>query len=203
MGSIRDLRYVIPMASFFVPNELSLAPAVREVLESFSRRHHTPQKLAERARLVLEFACGGTNPEVARRTGMHPTSVRHWRRRWHENEASLVDLEGDPKALAKAVVAVLEDQPRSGTPPTFTPEQVAAIVALACEPPERSGIPASQWSCVLLAEEAVRRGIVASIAPQSVWRFLKSGRPQAAQGSPLAHQAQRGSGRVRGARLGP
>lgn len=197
------MRYVIPMAFFTVPNELSLAPAVREVLENLSRRHHTPQKLAERARLVLEFASGGTNPEVARRTGMHPTSVRTWRRRWHESQARLLELESDPKALATAVVAVLEDQPRPGAPPRFAPEQVAAIVALACEPPERSGIPASQWSCVLLAEEAVRRGIVASIAPQSVWRFLKSGRPQASQGPALAHQAQHGSGRVRGARRGP
>jgi putative transposase len=184
------MRYVVPMASFMVPNELSLTSAVREVLENLERRHHTPQKLAERARLVLEMAEGGTNPEVGARMGMHPTSVRTWRRRWHEQRERLQALEGAPKALANAVVEILTDQPRSGTPPTFTPEQVAAIVALSCESPENSGIPASQWSCTLLAEEAVRRGIVESIAPQSVWRFLKSGRPQAPQGTSLADQAQ-------------
>ena len=47
-----------------------------------------------------------------------------------------------------------------GRPATFTPEQVGAIVALACEPLEKSELPLSHWSQSELAREAVRRGIV-------------------------------------------
>jgi hypothetical protein len=71
------------------------------------------------------------------------------------------------------VVVRLSDAPRSGAPATFTPEQVCAIIALACEPPENSNLPLSRWSQSELAREAVRRGIVDSISHGSVGRFLK------------------------------
>jgi hypothetical protein len=69
----------------------------------------------------------------------------------------------------------LADEPRPGTPATFTPEQICAIMALACEPPEQSDLPLSHWSQSELAREAVRRGIVDSISHGSVGRFLKRG----------------------------
>jgi hypothetical protein len=46
-------------------------------------------------------------------------------------------------------------------------------MALACEPPEQSNLPLSQWSQSELAREAVRRGIVDTISHGSVGRFLK------------------------------
>ena len=49
-----------------------------------------------------------------------------------------------------------------GRPATFTPEQVGAIVALACEPLEKSELPLSHWSQSELAREAVS-GAVSSI----------------------------------------
>ena len=58
-------------------------------------------------------------------------------------------------------------------PATFTPEQICAIMALACEMPEQSELPLSHWSQSELAREAVRRGIVDSISHGSVGRFLK------------------------------
>src|SRR6516165_3768248 len=77
--------------------------------------------------------------------------VRHWRRRWLSGQAEV------------AAAVRLADEPRPGAPATFTPEQVCAIVALACEPPEKSELPLSHWSQSELAREAVRRGIVDSI----------------------------------------
>jgi hypothetical protein len=67
----------------------------------------------------------------------------------------------------------LADEPRPGAPATFTPEQICSIVALACEPPEKSELPLSHWSQSELAREAVRRGFVGSISHGSVGRFLK------------------------------
>ena len=108
--------------------------------------------------------------------GVWPKTVRHWRSRW---------LSGQAEAAPSARLA---DQPRSGAPATFAPEQVCAIVALACEPPEKSSeLPLSHWSQSELAREAVRRGIVDSISHGSVGRFLKRGRPQTTSRARLAH----------------
>jgi putative transposase len=52
-------------------------------------------------------------------------------------------------------------------------EQTCAIVAVACEAPEASGVPLSHWSASDLAREAVKRGLVPAISPRTVGRFLK------------------------------
>ena len=84
---------------------------------------------------------------------------------------------------------VLADEPRPGTPPTFTPEQVVRIVALACEDPrEESGRPITHWSTAELADEAIKRGIVKSISARSVGRFLGRGGSEAPSDALLAKQ---------------
>lgn len=185
------------MPTFIFPSELPLSEAVREVLRRLESQGSTPQQIAERARLILELAAGGSNPQVAKRLGMHPTCVRTWRNRWMDRQESLEAVEGDPRKLKAAVIAMLKDEPKSGVPPTFTAEQVAAIIALACERPEKAGVPITHWSTGALAEEAVRRGIVERISPDSVGRFLKSARAQAPQGQTVA---TRQAGRPRGLR---
>ena len=137
------------------------------------------------------MAEGGTNPEIAEWFDLHPTSVRKLRQRWVEQEASFEPLLDGEKALAARVIEVLRGKTSPGRPQTFTPEQVAAVVPLACEPPASVDVPVSHWTCELLAEEAVRRGIVESISPATVSRFLKSGRVKASQGAPLAHRRAR------------
>lgn len=74
------------------------------------------------------------------------------------------------------VLTRLGDAPNSGKPPTFTAEQTCAIIALACEPPEASGLLLSHWSAPDLAREAIKRQLVSNISPRSVGRFLKRGR---------------------------
>jgi putative transposase len=46
------------------------------------------------------------------------------------------------------------------------------IMALACETPEVAGRPVSSWTPHELADEAIKRGIVTSISPRTVERFL-------------------------------
>ena len=57
--------------------------------------------------------------------------------------------------------------------PTYTAEQICAIVAMTCEKPSESGRPISQWSQREIADEAIRRGLVPNVSQRSVGRFLK------------------------------
>jgi len=93
--------------------------------------------------------------------------------------------------LPRAGAELRGDLPRPGCPGKFTAEQIAQILAVACEPPEDSGRPVTHWTPTELADEVVHRGIVASISPRHVGRFLKYGRtPTASQ--PLLAQCPAG-----------
>ncbi len=83
---------------------------------------------------------------------------------------------------------MLSDAYRCGTPATFSAEQVVQIIALACEAPILSKRPISHWTPRELADEAVKRGLVESISPQSVERFLKGSRAKAASVTLLVDQ---------------
>ena len=134
----------------------------RDELDRLIRAHSTPQQLALRARIILLAADGIGNRDSARQLGVTVQTVRCWRRRW----------DGAPDL---ALVDRLADAPRPGTPPTFTPEQICAIVALACEPPDASGVPITHWSQSALAREAIKRGLVETISHGSIGGFLKGG----------------------------
>jgi hypothetical protein len=79
------------------------------------------------------------------------------------------------KELAELIEQVLADEPRPGAPSAFEPEQIAQIIAVACEDPPESGRPVTHWTPQELADEVIKRGIVTSIPPRSVGRFLKWG----------------------------
>lgn len=49
---------------------------------------------------------------------------------------------------------------------------VVEVKALACELPYRSGIPLSRFSIDEIAQEVVKRGIVADISGATIWRWL-------------------------------
>jgi putative transposase len=130
-------------------------------LNHLVRAHSTPQKLAERARIILLAATGLGITETARQLGIWRKTAGHWRRRWRTAEVSA------------GVAARLSDAPRSGAPATFTPEAICQIMAMACEDPEKLDVPISHWSQSELARQSVARGIVKSISHGSVGRFLK------------------------------
>ena len=157
-----------------------ITPAQERVLTRLVRAHTTPRKLAERAQLILLAAAGTGVRETARQLGVWPKTVRHWLRRWRT------------AAEATPVAQRLADAPRPGAPATFTPEQICAIVALACEQPaEASDLPLSHWSRSELARCAVERGIVDRISNSSVGRFFKRSRTSATPRAGLAHAQAR------------
>ncbi len=145
---------------------IDLDPEERSALEQLSRAPSSPQVLAQRARMILMAEDGARIDETAARLGVWRKTVSQWRGRW---------LAGSGAGLA--VSARLADAPRSGAPSRITAEQICAIMALACEPPSGSDRPVTHWSQQELADEAMKRGIVAQISQRSVGRFLKRSRP--------------------------
>jgi len=116
-------------------------------------------------------ASGARNDAIGRAVDLGADAVRQWRRRWRDAGAALA--ESTPDDLEDLMEQVLADAPRSGAPATFTPEQVAKIIAVACEKPSDSKRPVSHWTPRELAAEIILRGIVETISARHVGRFLK------------------------------
>ena len=165
---------------------ISVPPAQQAALQQIVRRHSSSQALVRRAQLILAAASGEQNDVLARQIGCTRKTIRTWRARWAAAEAQLAIAEGDPVHLIDQIETVLADAPRPGRPDTFTAEQLVHIVALACSLPADTGRPVEAWTPRELADEAVKQGIVSSISPRSIERFLKSGRSQTASESLLA-----------------
>ncbi len=134
-----------------------------------------PSHLRQRASVIF-LAFNGLRTEViAEEVGLGRRRVGRWRRRWAKAWNRLVDIDYcKTKAdLRRTIEAVLTDEPRPGAPAKFSPEQVTQILAVACEPPEKSGRPIPHWTAHEVAAEVVKRGIVASIAASQVGRSLR------------------------------
>ena len=149
------------------PEPISLTDAARAALEQLIRRHTTPQQIALRARIVVAAADGRNNAQIVRDLGVSLDMVRLWRQRWRTLDAVSLD---ELPALER-----LTDAPRSGKPVRITDEQVCRLLELACEAPERSGRPISQWSEREIADEVRARGIIEQISDRHAARLLKRG----------------------------
>jgi hypothetical protein len=126
---------------------------------------------------------------LARELRCRPLTVQKWRDRWAAAEAPLAAAEADPAHLAAMITATLADAPRAGRPPVFRAEQIVQIVNLACTSPRSLGRPVDVWTPRELADEAERQGIVSSISPATVGRFLGRSRSPAPS-EPLLAQRQ-------------
>jgi transposase len=147
----------------------------QDILRTFSRSVTAPSRLRQRAAIILLAFDGLLNEDIAERVGLTHRQVGRWRRRWANAWNQLIDIECcESRAdLRRGIEAVLTDEPRPGAPAKFTPAQVTQILAVACEPPETSGRPITHWTTQELTDEVIRRGIVASISPSQVYRYLR------------------------------
>jgi putative transposase len=127
-------------------------------------------------RIILGAAAGHPNEALAQALACSLPTVRKWRRRWAEAEAQLAVVEQHAADLRALVAMVLADAPRSGTPGSFSAEQIVQIINLACLAPSQLGRPIDAWTPRELAAEAIKQGIVSTISARSVGRFLKRGR---------------------------
>jgi putative transposase len=162
--------------------KVTITERQQEHLQAIVRRRTAPQRLVQRARMILLAFEGWKNEPIAELLGCERHQVGIWRQRWRDAWPSLilVECEEGVEALGETIEELLNDLPRAGWAGKFSAEQVTRIIAVACEPPELSGRPVTHWTAKELADEAVKRDIVESISPRQVGRFLKDGRPQAA-----------------------
>jgi len=162
--------------------KVTITERQQEHLQAMIRRTTAPQRLVQRARIILLAFEGWKNERIAEYLRCERHQVGIWRQRWRDawSQLILVECEEGIEALGETIEELLDDLPRAGWAGKFSAEEVTRIIALACEPPEQSGRPVTHWTAKELADEAVQRGIVESISPRQVGRFLKDGRPQAA-----------------------
>src|SRR5262249_44907268 len=147
---------------------LPLSTAQSALLQRLVRRQTAAHALSRRAPTLLALAAAPCVEAAARRLRLTRLTVRHWRDRWLQATPQLQQAEQQQvpePALLALIQQALADAPRPGTPATFTPEQVVQLVAVACEPPEKSGRPIDHWTAHELADEVKKRGIVRSISP--------------------------------------
>ena len=161
------------------PLSVTLSEKQRALLEHLSRRPTSPQRLVRRVNTILAAADGASNASIAQRLSLDRDTVRMWRQRWRTGAQALdaAEAAGDPdKALLARIKALFDDAPRSGSPGDFSAEQLAQIISVACESPEDCGRPVTHWTPRELADEVIKRGVVSSISPRTVGRFLKGSR---------------------------
>jgi putative transposase len=181
-----------PIMSGPPPATIDLSTRQRALLDQLRQRQTAPQRLVRRVLIVLALDANPCLWITARDLGLNRISVRLWRDRWLDAAEALAQAEQDNLSDSQflgLITGILDDAPRPGGPATFSPEQIVQIVAVACEPPEKSGRPISHWTHRELADEVKKRRIVKDIAPRTVGRFLKTGRLAAAS-QPLLAQRQ-------------
>jgi hypothetical protein len=157
--------------------ELELSLTQRRILERVSRSRTLPQRVVERAKIVVMCDEGLPDAVQARLLNVDPQRPRRWRKRWLAAAAELNEAEcagATDRELEQRIQGMLLDEERSGSPPKFSPEQIAQLISLACEPPEDSGLPTTHWTPTELANEARKRRVVESISPRHLDRLMKS-----------------------------
>jgi transposase len=149
------------------PLNLNLSEAEQDELKKLLKRHTVGQQIALRARIVLAAAEGKSNGQIAIELQVSRQMVRLWRERWlHLQPIPLTELSPEER---------LEDLARPGAPARISATQRCQIEALACEKPEASDRPISQWTGREIAAEIIKRGIVEQISARHAGRLLKRG----------------------------
>jgi transposase len=155
--------------------KVTITERQHDILQTICNAPTASSQLRQRAAIVLKAFAKRGNVEIATEVGLSRRQVSTWRRRWADAWDRLIRIEctQTQAALRRAIEQVLHDEPRSGPPGKFTPEQIVAILAVACEPPEKSGRPITHWTAKELTDEVIKRGIVPSISVTQVGRYLR------------------------------
>ena len=148
---------------------------MHEILQQLAGSRNVGNAIATRANIVLMAFQKHNNHTVARQLACSAKVVGRWRRRWRDSFAALLPMQFSESdaAFRRAIIECLSDAPRSGSPGTFTAEQIVGLIGIACEPPENSGRPVTSWTGKELAEESQKRGLVDSISSSHVNRILR------------------------------
>ena len=103
-------------------------------IERRARSRTEPARRVERAKMIWLAHQGQQVSAIAQELGVSPDTVRKWLKRFNAS-----GLDG------------LEDQPRSGRPPTYTPEEIGAVIETALTKPAELDLPFGSWTLDRLA----------------------------------------------------
>jgi transposase len=103
-------------------------------VEALARSRTAPARRVERARVVWRASRGETPPAIAAALGVSAETVRRRIRRF--------DAEG---------LAAFDDHHRAGRPATYSPDEVAGVIAAALTSPRGLGLPFASWTLDRLA----------------------------------------------------
>jgi transposase len=127
--------------------EVRLSRKARQELEARCRSPRTLQRDLKRARIVLLAGEGRSTRSIAKAVGVQPRIVSLWRHRFADQ-----GLKG------------LQDKPRPGKAPIYTPATDKRILALLDKPPPQGF---ARWTGKLIAQA------LGDVDVQYVWRFLR------------------------------
>jgi DNA-binding CsgD family transcriptional regulator len=98
---------------------IRLSAAEQQALEALQRAGKTPQQTVRRVTILLLAQAGLSNQAIADQVGTSRNLVQKWRKRFalYEPPPLRTEEEVDPVARLGAV----QDLPRSGRPPDFSP----------------------------------------------------------------------------------
>jgi transposase len=114
----------------------------REGLARLARSRTAGAGLVRRARIVLHALEGLKAPEIGARMDLCGATVRHWLKRFNAR-----GLQG------------LEEDVRTGRPPTYSAEQRSAVIDTALTRPAELGLPFASWTLDRLVAHLAERGI--------------------------------------------
>src|SRR4051794_11154611 len=98
----------------------------REELGRMARSRTVGAGLVRRAQIVLQALEGQKAPEISARMDLGGVTVRHWLKRFNARG--------------------LEEDVRTGRPPTYSAEQRSAVINTALTPPAQLGLPFASWT---------------------------------------------------------
>jgi len=120
-----------------MPMLLAVRPLTTEeatTIQRLAQARTAPARTVERARIIWLAHQGRRVRGIATEVGVCAATVRHWVKRFNAQG-----------------VAGLADAPRPGHAPTYAPEQVGEVIALALTDPQTLGLPFASWTLDRLA----------------------------------------------------
>jgi transposase len=115
---------------------------VKEELKRRARSRRLGSGLVRRAQVVLHALEGLKAPEISARMDLCGATVRHWLKRFNAR-----GLDG------------LEEDVRTGRPPTYSAEQRSAVIDTALTRPADLGLPFASWTLDRLVAYLSEQGI--------------------------------------------
>lgn len=99
------------------------------MIDNLAHSRTAPARAVERAKIIWLSSQGLRVPAIAQQVGVHEQTVRDWLKRFNAQG-----------------LAGLQDKPRPGKPPAYTPEERSEVIVTALTDPQELGQPFGCWT---------------------------------------------------------